>query len=134
MVNVGDTQKSLRGNHQEWRLCSTCGCGFWSTNGKFDICFSCFNSPGATYQDKRGARYIKLNPSDPYYAMTPRNFLCFGVGWTSVARYTMAQKLGRCLDESEYVRHINKNLSDNNPANLVLFKRTICPSNDNEPI
>ena len=76
---------------------------------------------GGRYLDKSsGYIYLTLQPDDPLFRMVNSgNFQVLE------HRYVMAQQLGRPLESSEIVHHINGIKDDNRPKNLQLTSHEI---------
>lgn len=145
MPNLGDivrgTDIGLRTSHKhQWSACCDCGRAKWILlkNGKPQSprCASCAAKvsaatagrvrSGKDHHNWKGGRsttelgYIEvwLHPDDPLYVMAGRE------GYVYEHRLVMARFLGRPLDRSEEVHHVNHNKHDNRIENLeVLDKR-----------
>lgn len=63
---------------------------------------------------KQGYLIFALEPDDPYISMAN------GRGYVLQHRYVMAESLGRSLDQTETVHHINGDRADNRLENLQL--------------
>lgn len=70
------------------------------------------------YEDIGGGLY--LHRGKPYvYVPDHKNANKFG--FVQQHRYIASEKLGRPLKDGEYVRHINRDKSDNRPENLEVY-------------
>lgn len=58
-------------------------------------------------------KWISISQDDPYYGMSH-------AGWITEHRYVMAKHLGRMLDSTETVHHLNGDPHDNRVGNLQL--------------
>ena len=85
------------------------------------LCRSCAHSGelSSTWRggrkEKYGYIYVKLLPNHPFYAMADTE------GYLAEHRLVMAEQLGRPLDRTEVVDHINGIKSDNRSENLQVF-------------
>lgn len=118
-----------------WRVCSCCHEGRWIRLESYrDICHRCAfkevasRSPAQQGQQwgeenpywkggkisHKGYREVRLPPNSPFHPMVKQN------GYVAEHRLIMAKKLGRCLNPSEGVHHIDGNKLNNNEMNLEL--------------
>jgi hypothetical protein len=74
---------------------------------------------GGRYIGGGGYIYIWLSPDSPYFLMTLSNGHGYGA-YVAEHRLVMAKHLGRCLESSEIVHHIDGNRENNNLGNLKL--------------
>lgn len=72
------------------------------------------NWKGGKYIDNHGYVVVRLYPDDPFFSMA--NTGCYVLEH----RYIMAQHLGRCLEKTETVHHIDGNRQNNAIDNLQL--------------
>ncbi len=128
--NYGDTLLDSRNRIRIWMKCIHCGKSLWSLMGHLLVCFPCSIQVGQEYFIK-GQPHIRLAKTDPYYGMTINRGAIMGDGWTSKARYVMAQHLGRCLEPEEYVFHKFGGKDNFNPLMLDIRKRKPHHSPDN---
>lgn len=59
--------------------------------------------------------WIKIPPDSPYYSMSHNK------GFVQEHRLIMAQHLGRCLEQTEHIHHINGIKNDNRIENLIIL-------------
>lgn len=71
---------------------------------------------GGSYIDKKGYKMIYVPRDDPYYGMRESK----NRSYAREHRIVMAKHLGRLLESSETVHHINGNKLDNRIENLQL--------------
>jgi hypothetical protein len=72
------------------------------------------NWRGGKTTTRNGYILVRLAPDSPFYPMVRSN------GYVAQHRLVMAKKLGRCLDPSEIVHHINGRRDINIETNLEL--------------
>ena len=122
-----------------WSACRVCGKERWAVleKGKpsHSRCKSCYgdycrrkwserrgvNNPrwkGGRMRSVDGYIKILLQPSDFFYPM------CDDRGYVYEHRLLIAKGLGRCLNTTEVVHHLNGIRNDNRPSNLVLLPDT----------
>lgn len=116
------------------RICSQCHSESWIRVDSYrELCAICTRRANLGHREQRqdknlnwkggttirdGYRYIRLQPDDPFYPMTTKD------GYVRENRLVMAKKLGRCLNPSEKVHHINGNKLQNTQLNLELVGRS----------
>lgn len=137
-MKIGDivkgTERGLTDHHLYiWHACIDCGKERWQLlrNGKpqTERCASCAgkiaskkrNQIGEKHWNWKGGRqicngYVQLwlSPESPFYSMADKD------GYVYEHRLIMAQHLGRCLEKSEEVHHVNGIKQDNRIENLEL--------------
>src|SRR3990172_7830033 len=125
-----------KGSHPYvWFSCPDCGKEWWVLirNGKpqSSRCASCAAKKAWKSRDQRrdkhprwkGGRcvttqgYIEINlsPDDPFFPMADKD------RYVLEHRLVMAKSLGRCLESSEIVHHVNHKKGDNRIKNLRLY-------------
>ena len=127
-----DIGKSVRGGWYEWRACADCSKERWVRVGRNQansvICSKCHNTKpnfggfGVTHcrwksgriKSQEGYIRIRIFPDNPFYEMAQR------CGYVTEHRLVMAQHLGRCLGNEEFVHHLNSIRDDNRIENLQL--------------
>lgn len=78
---------------------------------------SCYTRTGDIRKNKQGYVLEFLNPNNEFYAMANNG------GYVMQHRLVMAKHLGRVLNETEIVHHINGDKTDNRVENLNLLDR-----------
>ena len=126
-----------RGKMRMFRICPECSEEHWicvehtKQPNYTGLCIECARKLRRGKQWKESARhkvsggYIKISilPSDPFYPMAKlagrrrdENY----IGYLMEHRLVMAKHLGRCLEKSELVHHLNGVRDDNRIKNLAL--------------
>ena len=111
-----------------WVACEQCGARRWvpyikcRNEPKSKVCWDCARrlekgTKGKGHSDKDGYIVVSL-PWEHQYIQTAN-----ARGWIYEHRLVMAQHLGRDLDKSEVVHHLNGNKKDNRIENLELMGR-----------
>lgn len=123
--------KPVLKNRDPWyypHQCKICGKAVW--HQKKDLHRACSDcayivrntSSGEEHPNWKGGRYIsgdyilvKVQPDSPYFPMT------HATGYVLEHRLVMAMSIGRCLEDSEVVHHIDGNRQHNEESNLELL-------------
>jgi len=103
-----------------WIACPDCNKERWVQCSRIHRrCHSCAGrarrNPNHKYTNPDGFVIRWVSPENPYRPMTNT------LGYTSEHRLIMAQHLGRCLETTEVVHHINHIRDDNRIENLIIM-------------
>ena len=132
MPKLGDTINASKLGYKThslliWGSCENCHKERWVRRsdlkkGKRILCLSCAHSgpnssvwTGGRLVNIKGYVHVWIPKSSPFYPMTKGRR-----GRVLEHRLVMAQHLGRCLDQTEVVHHINSIRHDNRLENLEL--------------
>ena len=131
MARVGEIKETALGK-RIWLICPRCAKKRWVyvANTRADtfagLCRPCYlkevrkgdkhwNWKGGRRKSSEGYVGIYVYPDDPLYPMADK------AGYIYEHRLLMARMLGRCLDHTEIVHHLNGIRDDNRIENLELM-------------
>lgn len=127
-----DIGKSVRGGWFEWVACIDCGKERWVRVEHSQVtsirCSKCHNSrvhlncrgekhhswKGGRCKSQEGYIRVRIFPDNSFFKMAQQ------CGYVTEHRLVMAQHLGRCLEDWEFVHHLNSIRDDNRIENLQL--------------
>jgi hypothetical protein len=82
---------------------------------------------------KHTKRFDKIKRKGYWFVYLPKHHLAGKQGYVAEHRLVMEKKIGRNLNPSEIVHHLNHDITDNRIENLMLFSGTRSHLRDGHP-